>query len=327
MDSAGRCFAFLLGPSLVFVGYGVCGIVAFALVPLAAGDPGASPVLGLPALAALVALTGASVALGARAAWRHRADNARLVGRVRCAAVAPSAELRMTARDAGLAGRVVVVEGAEPFSFVYGIFRPRVAISTAMLARLSPAELRAALEHERYHVRNLDPLRELTGRMLAEALFFLPLASSLHRLYANERELAADRRASALCGRRPLAGALLVALESPEPEPRTGVALGGSALLASRLAQLETGRPATVAGIGARVVLRTALGLGAVGALFLAAVYGLGGDAAVARLVASELAPANLFAGAAICVAPLICLAGVAYGRLAWSARRTLASP
>jgi hypothetical protein len=173
-------------------------------------------------------------------------------------------------------------------------------------------------------VRNLDPLRELVGRTLAEALFFLPLAASLHRCYASERELAADRRAAAVCGRRPLAGALLVALATPDTATPTSVGLGGSALLASRLSQLETGRPATVERIGARPVLRSALGLAAVVAVFLAAVYGVGGSAAMGRLVASELAPANLLSGIAVCVAPIICLAGLAYGRLAWVARRAL---
>ncbi len=324
MDSADRCFAFLVGTSLVFLGYGACGLVAFALLPLVGGEPGASPAFGVVALGPLVALAGTSAVRAVRAAWRHRTDNARLVGVVERATVVPSAELRAAAREAGLDGRVVPVGSAAVFSFVYGILRPRVAISTGMEARLSPTELRAALEHERYHVRNVDPLRELIGRMLAEALFFLPLAASLHRRYATERELAADRRAAAICGRRPLAGALLAALESPAPTPRTSVALADSALLASRLAQLETGRPARVAEVGARTVLRSGLGLAAVVALFLAAVYGVGGSAAVARLVASELAPANLLAGTAVCVAPLICLAGAGYGRFAWGARQAL---
>ncbi|HVX33325.1 MAG TPA: M56 family metallopeptidase [Solirubrobacterales bacterium] len=324
MDSADRCFAFLVGTSLVFLGYGACGIVAFALAPLVAGDSGSSPVLGTVALGLLVGLAGASAAFAARAAWRHRADNARLAREVERAAVAPGAELREAAREAGLEGRVVAVASPRLFSFVFGLFRPRVAIATGMLERLSPAELRAALEHERYHVRNLDPLRELVGRMLAAALFFAPLAASLHARYATERELAADRRAAAICGRRPLAGALLAALEGAAPAPRTSVGLAGSALLASRLAQLETGRPAPGAALGARALRRSALGLAAVVALFLAAVYGVGGDAAVARLVASELAPANLLAGTAVCAAPVICLVGVAYGRLASDARRVL---
>ena len=322
MDRASRNFAFLVGLSLTFVGYGVCGLIAYALLPLAGGDAGASPLAGAVALGLLLALVGASTALGARAVWRHRVDNARLVRRIERAAVAVPDELRPLAHEVGLAGRIVVVERAELFSFVYGLFVPRVAISAGMLERLSPAELRAALEHERYHVRNLDPLRELIGRVLAESLFFLPLAASLHGRYATERELAADRRASALVGRRPLAGALLAALESPHPAPRTGVALGGSALLASRLAQLEAGRPSREDGIDGGALLRSAIGLAVVGTLFLAAVYGVGGAAAMARLVAAELAPANLFAGIAVCVAPLLALVGLGYGRLAWRARR-----
>lgn len=326
MDSASRNFAFLVGLSLSFIAYGVCGLVVYALVPLVAGGHGASPVAGTIALGLLVASLAASLALGARAAWRHRIANARLIRRIERTAVALPDELLTPVRAAGLEGRVVLVEDAELFSFVHGIFVPRLAISTGMLARLSPVELRAALEHERYHVRNLDPLRELVGRVLAEALFFLPLASLLHRHYAIERELAADRRASDVCGRRPLAGALLAALESPDPEPRASVALGGPALLTSRLSQLETGRPSPAAGIDGSTFLRSVLGLAVVAALFVAAVYGVGGGAATDRLVATELAPANLLAGTALCVAPVISLAGLGWGRLAWGARRTPAA-
>jgi beta-lactamase regulating signal transducer with metallopeptidase domain len=326
MDSASRYFAFLVGASLTFIAYAVCGIVVYALLPLLGGDPGASPVAGAVALALVLALLAASAVLGTRAVCRHRIANARLARRIERAAVEPPEELRAAARAAGLEGRVVAVAREELFTFVYGTFVPRVAISTGMLARLSPAELRAALEHERYHVRNLDPLRELIARVLAESLFFLPLAALLHRRYAAERELAADRRAAEICGRRPLAGALLAALEGRHTEPPASAALGGSALLASRLSQLETGRAAPDEGIDARAVLWSALGLAAVSALFMAAVYGVGGGAAMAHFLAAELAPANLLAGAAVCVAPVLCLAGLAYGRLAWGARRALAA-
>ena len=325
MDSAGRHFAFLVGLSLAFIAYGVCGLVVYALLPLAGGGAGASPLAGILALVVLVAATLASVARGARVVRRHRAAHVRLVRWIERSAVEPPAELAAAARDAGLEGRIVLVRRAELFSFVCGAFVPRVAISTGMLERLSPAELRAALEHERYHVRNLDPLRELIGRVLAESLFYLPLAASMHRCYAIERELAADRRAAAIVGRRPLAGALLAALEGPCPEPRASVALGGSALLASRLSQLETGHPSPAAGVDGRAVLRSALGLAAVLALFVAAVYGIGGSAGLARFLAAELAPANLFAGTAVCVAPAFCLLGIGYGRLAWGARGDLA--
>ncbi|HEY2479100.1 MAG TPA: M56 family metallopeptidase [Solirubrobacterales bacterium] len=324
MDSAGRNFAFLVGTSLTLLAYGVCGLIVYALLPLLGGAQPGAPLAGALALALLFVLLAAALALGVRAVCRHRAASRRLVRRIEGAAVAPAAELRAAARAAGLGGRIVLVERTELFSFVYGLFAPRVAISAGMLDRLSPEELRAALEHERYHVRNLDPLRELIGRVLAESLFFLPLISLLHRRYATARELAADRRATEICGRRPLAGALLAALEGPAPEPRASVALGGSALLASRLSQLETGRPCRDDESEARAVAWSALGLAAVIALFLAAVYGVGGSAGMARMLAAEFAPANLLAGTAVCVAPVLCLAGLGYGRLAWGARRAL---
>jgi Zn-dependent protease with chaperone function len=94
------------------------------------------------------------------------------------ATTAPEA-LAQTAQQAGLAGRVVLVDAGDSFSFVYGVMTPRVAVSRGLLERATDDELRAVLEHERYHVRNLDPLKAALVRVLSEALFVLPALDSL----------------------------------------------------------------------------------------------------------------------------------------------------
>jgi hypothetical protein len=114
------------------------------------------------------------------------------------ASTAPEA-LARTAQQTGLQGRIVLVEAADSFSFVYGVMTPRVAVSRGLLEHATPDELRAVLEHERYHVRNIDPLKAMIVSVLSAALFFLPALNSLRTRYVAGRELAADRRALVAC--------------------------------------------------------------------------------------------------------------------------------
>ena len=107
---------------------------------------------------------------------------------------------------------VLVVDAAAPLAFCAGWLRPRVYISTGVLRRLSEPELRAVLAHEQHHGALRDPLRLAVGRVLSQALFFLPVVRALHDRYADAAELRADAAAlQAVDGAPgPLASALLV---------------------------------------------------------------------------------------------------------------------
>jgi beta-lactamase regulating signal transducer with metallopeptidase domain len=141
-----------------------------------------------------------------------------------------------------LSGRVFLIVEPGQVSFVHGALRPRVVLSQDLLERLSDAELRAVLEHEGYHVANLDPLKIVVLRVMAAAFFIVPVLEPLIARYSARRELAADRRAISACGARPLAGALLHAVRGPDwSDADLAVPLAGQALLAGRLRQLETG--------------------------------------------------------------------------------------
>jgi beta-lactamase regulating signal transducer with metallopeptidase domain len=200
-----------------------------------------------------------------------------------------------------------------------------VAISRGLLEGLSAKELRATLEHEGYHVRNLDPLRAAIGAVLSEALFRLPLLVVLRERYEAARELAADRRAAEACGPRPIAGALLKALEGRQwADPSVSASLGGGDLLRLRLSQLETGRAPRLAAPDPAGLARSALGVGALAALFAAALAGLGGPAAPAHVAAIELRPATMLEGAALCVGPVLLAAGSAFRILSRAATRPL---
>lgn len=92
-----------------------------------------------------------------------------------------------------------------------------IAVSTGLLGALSPAELDGVLAHELAHIRRRDVLVQTfavmtavvlvelsrLGGWLERALLFVlgPVAAAfVHLLLSEQRELAADRDAAALCG-------------------------------------------------------------------------------------------------------------------------------
>jgi beta-lactamase regulating signal transducer with metallopeptidase domain len=292
MDSPTRNFLGLVGISATLAAYPVCGFIAYVLVPLLGFSPGAlahlSPVCLLPAVV-LIALVGTSIGLALRTLGSQMSASRRLSRRVRDLALSPPPELSAAARAAGLDGRVVLLDSPQRFSFVYGILVPRVAIGRGFLESLTAEELRAALEHERYHVRHLDPLRALLGKALTEAFFLLPSLEVLRLRYEAGRELAADRRAERIGGRRALLGALLKALDEPGREPVVSVSLADPALLDARISRLETGRAPALESVGIQSLITSVLGVCSFLSLLIAAVVGLGGTSALASMAADEL--------------------------------------
>jgi BlaR1 peptidase M56 len=112
---------------------------------------------------------------------------------------------------------VLVVAANAPMAFCAGWLRPRVYVSTAVLDRLSPGELRAVLAHEHHHGALRDPLRLAIGRVLCTALFFLPVLRPLHDRSAAEAEITADAAALAASdgATGPLAAAMLALAATP----------------------------------------------------------------------------------------------------------------
>jgi Zn-dependent protease with chaperone function len=167
----------------------------------------------------------------------------RLGQHVRALELEACPKLEGAAASTSLTGRVVLIDDERAFSFTFGLRHPRVAVSRGLVDVASPDELSAALEHERYHVRNLDPLKVLVARAAGPALFYLPVLRDLRRRYVAGRELVADRRAARACGPQPLAGALYKVTTGPEwSELGAAAAIGADDLLDLRVTQLETGR-------------------------------------------------------------------------------------
>ncbi len=324
MDSAARNYLTLVGTCVVLGAYAVWGSIAFVATPLFSANGGVlDSQLGV--LSALVLALLYAISLGRAVAALHRqiAASVRLWRQVQAFALSPPRELVATAKRAGLTGRLTLVDSEEPFSFVFGVLVPRVAISRGFLGNLNADELRAALEHERYHVRNLDPFRALTAKVLSEAFFLLPSLEVLRARYEVARELAADRCAERGCGRRPLLRALLKTLEGPHwQEPAPSASLEGSGLLAARLSRLETGRMPALSVISYSSLAWSTLGALAFLCVFLSAMIGLGGSSALLRAAAYEISPTGISLDA-LCVAPVV-VASLSYWRLVQRASRPL---
>jgi hypothetical protein len=120
-------------------------------------------------------------------------------------------------------------------SYTSGFFRPVVWLSPAV-CEAPEDQLRAVIEHELAHVRQLDvPLFGLV-RLAADALWFLPGIGLVARRVHRHAEIAADAAAVRRgCSPTALAGA--IALECNQRLAHAGADLGGGAQ-AERVARL-----------------------------------------------------------------------------------------
>ncbi len=322
LDRANRSFVVFIGIALMAGAIVLCGAVGAVLVPLTLAPHrqwGASSVSVLMFIAPIAVGLG----FGGYSLTRQVLTTHNLAHRVRRLAIAMPNDLRRAASHTGLAGRVVLVDAAESFSFVYGILTPRVVVTSGLLDSASPGELRAVLEHERYHVCNLDPLKMLVMRALSATLFFLPALSSLRARYVTSRELAADRRAVLTCGRRPLAGALLKVMRGPEwSELSVSAPFDGHRLLDARVTQLETGREPRLTVFSLAPVIASFLSIATLCAAYLASVASFG-PTAPRYLTGTGLADATIRGGLS-CGAPFAGTGLLVFWLLAMRASRPL---
>lgn len=281
LNTANRSFVALLVLAaapyalLGFAGCALVGAVVYELYTggwsaITAGSQDLRPALiffGLLALGTVLGL--ASIIAQVRASMR-------LTARVHALRAPTNPQVAEVAARAKVARRIDVVDSPEVFSFAYGFFSPRIAVSRGLIAALSPAELEAVLAHERYHVRSWDPAKVVLARAFPRAAFYLPALRHLRRRYVAGRELAADRRAMRACGEPALAGALYKVIRGPAwPELAQAAAIGGPETLDARVEQLETGSEPAVPPVSAAAKLATAIGLASLAALLALSFAGL----------------------------------------------------
>lgn len=172
------------------------------------------------ALAGLLAL----VVMITLAAWYWRRTHVALRA-LRFIAVdeLPATLVEAMART-GTASMIRAMCDPTPVAFTRGWLRPRIVVSTGMLAQLEHAELDAVLLHERAHTERRDPLRALIARAAASTFAVIPGTAGLLRVYLCRLEIAADASVvSAMRSPLPLASALhrLLSAGISGPNPAT----------------------------------------------------------------------------------------------------------
>ena len=238
--AAASCWVLLPLPVLAHAGVAVLAVAEFAMM----GWP-------LPtwfdtvAVTLVLATAAVGLAASAHVTVRAAADSRRLRALIRTARRPVPPLIRNEAAVLGCTPRLDAVAGDEAFAVTYGLFRPRILVSTGLATALTPAEIGAVLAHEREHLRHRDPLRLLAARMVAAWGCYLPAARWLAGRAVLSRELAADRAAAGSSGRSVLAGALLKLACTPAcPAIAAASPAGdGSRSLEARVTQLEAGRP------------------------------------------------------------------------------------
>lgn len=141
-----------------------------------------------------------------------------------------------------------VVEGPAPFLVLAGIVRPRLVISSNVVAALPPEQLAVALRHEHAHRVSRDNLKRLLVLLTPDLLPFWRGFGVLDRGWARFTEWAADDRAVAGDSRRSLslASALVRVARMgacPQTAPLVTSLLADNADLAARVDRLLRDAP------------------------------------------------------------------------------------
>jgi Zn-dependent protease with chaperone function len=245
---ADRVFTILLG--LALASSAILLALLVTLVPrvehlLARGTEDTADVVA--ALVLLLAVCG--ISLGLVTLFRQLIATAVLIRGLVARKVALPSSVVTAAEGLDLDGRIDVVTDDRPFSFCYWFLRPRVCLSTALVERLDTDELRAVLHHERYHLRQRDPLRQVVARYFAAGLYVVPVVDELVSFHTLQKEIEADQEAVRASGDvRSLASALYKLLPDAD-DVSLGLLVPVSSLSVTeaRIDQLVAGRPVSLA--------------------------------------------------------------------------------
>ena len=85
-----------------------------------------------------------------------------------------------------------LIKASFPVSFLSGIFRPQVILSSSLLQTLSPPQVRTLLQHELAHRLRKDNLLQFLLSFCKNLLFISPTGHLLFRWWRQEAELLCD---------------------------------------------------------------------------------------------------------------------------------------
>lgn len=115
---------------------------------------------------------------------------------------------------------IVVLESDATAAFVSGMTRPRIYVTSALLAQLSPTEALAVICHEWAHILRGDQILNWLLRPLRDVLFFVPGSFSMWRQLIVSQDEACDQLAAEMTGRPlDLARALVRVAEAYQRAP------------------------------------------------------------------------------------------------------------
>jgi beta-lactamase regulating signal transducer with metallopeptidase domain len=251
----------------------------------------------------LLMLATCGIALGLGSLFRQLLATLALIRALVSRRVPAARRVRDIARELGLEGRIDVVADTRPFSFTYWFRRPRICVSTALVRRLADDELRAVLMHERYHLRQRDPLRVVIARYFAASMYVVPVVEELTSFYALQKEIAADDDAVRHLGTAALARALYKLLpDAPEREFGLLMPVTGLSVTEARIERLVGGRDLPMR-LSPRAVV---LSVGALAGATVLASIGVGTSVAFASLPPLVAVPGLLVGPASLLFAAAV---------------------
>lgn len=186
-------------------------------------------VIGRFLFGGIIAVTAISIVRACILAGRRSSEATTLINW----SIPATDRLQAIAERCAISARIIA--DSRSFCALVGTWRPVVIVSEGTLARLTDAELEAALLHERGHARRGD---QLIAAALSFLVDLLPLpAMDLVGIYRNAREVAADHHALGVAEADALAGALLSFVRS-DRLIRESVPLVGTTDMRGRLETL-----------------------------------------------------------------------------------------
>ena len=129
----------------------------------------------------------------------------------------------------GLERRTRILLGDPPVhAFTAGFLRPTMYVSERLQRELAPDELEAVVLHEGHHLRARDPGRCALATLVADLLFWLPLARAGAERFLLRVELTADDAAAVRPASLARAIVKVASLTTAARVPRAALALAGT---------------------------------------------------------------------------------------------------
>ncbi len=89
--------------------------------------------------------------------------------------------------------QITVITSEAPIALTYGLIKPKVVLSTALVNMLTEEELRAVICHEQFHQQHRDPLKKFLITLFVAAIWYVPILKWVSKHYQTLREIEADK--------------------------------------------------------------------------------------------------------------------------------------